>query len=95
VSLPLVSFLKMQCSRETCEIDNGNLGEWKNSQSYPLHGLQVVPSEFRLRGFLWYTSQLSAFTMRPNHLLETALRVLRKKLEFNKHLEQGGIIGAR
>jgi hypothetical protein len=55
---------KKQCQLHDCtSCLGGKLGNWFKDGSYGLHGSAIVPAEFRHRGFVWFTAQLTAYLM--------------------------------
>ena len=63
------------------------------SESYNLHGEDVIPSEFRGRGWFWWTSQLLSWLMRPSPLLGQEFQVALEETGLAKALREGPVIG--
>jgi hypothetical protein len=89
---------KKQCQLNDCtSCLGGKLGNWFKDGSYGLHGDKIVPAEYRHRGFVWFTAQLTAFLMvgiwcmvflhsSPRHIHRT-LSELRTTTHFERHID--------
>jgi hypothetical protein len=63
------------------------------NESYIMHGGSVIPSEFRDRGWFWYTSQLLSWVMRPSALLAQEFQHALDETGLAQALSEGPVIG--
>jgi hypothetical protein len=59
---------------------------WVPIARYGLHGVSIIPEQYRHRGFLWFTSQLTAYLMRPNALMAQSIEVIKRTMHFDEYM---------